>query len=332
MKKTHDIVIIGAGPVGLFAAAFAAQCKLDVAMVDALPDVGGQLTALYPQKFIFDVAGYPKVTASGLVEELKKQLKRHDVPTYLNFKVAHLERTPEFTYKVTSEDGQYLFGKYVVIAAGAGMITPRKLELPEAEKYFGQGLEYVVRDTEEYRDQKILVIGGGDTALDWANFFAEMSKDVTLIHRSTKFVGFEGSLRKLEQTGCKIFVDTKLTAVDGDGKVEKASITNTREGWTKELEVDRILGCLGFTPKLGFVKECGFEIGEGSIKTDSRMRTNLDAVYAIGDISNHPGRIKLISTGFGNVQIAVNDILQLERERLLDAAEANLEKRPDHHA
>ena len=129
-----------------------------------------------------------------------------------------------------------------------------------------------------------------------------------------------------------IFTDTKLTSISGTDKIEKVQIANNKEGWTKELEIDRILVCIGFTPKLGFVKECGFEIGEGSIKADSRMRTNVEGVYAVGDISNHPGRLKLISTGFGNVQIAINDIVQIEKERKLDEEEIRLGSLPRHHS
>jgi thioredoxin reductase (NADPH) len=241
-----------------------------------------------------------------------------------------LQREASGEYKVTAEDGHYVHGKYILIAAGAGMISPRKLELESAEKYLGKGFEYVVEDVEKYRGKKVLVIGGGDTALDWAYYFTAMSSEVTLIHRSTKFVGFEGSLIRLQKSSCKIFTDTKLAAMSGTDKLEGVTISNTKEGWSKEIEIDRLLGCIGFTPKLGFIKECGFEIAEGSIKSDSNMRTNVENVYAVGDISNHPGRIKLISTGFGNVQIALNNILSLEQEFRSDITASQMEKKSDH--
>ena len=269
-----------------------------MAVVDGLANVGGQLTALYPQKPIYDVAGYPRIAAADLVDKLKRQVRQQHIPLLLEFKVVSLLRNKEGAYDVVSEDGRKISGRYVIIAAGAGMITPRKLELPEAERYVGHGLEYVVTDIEAYRDQKVLVIGGGDTALDWANYLLAVAKQVTLIHRSDRFVGFEGSLRRLQESACTIFTDTKLTGVAGIDKLEKAQITNTKEGWTKELEIDRILGCIGFTPKLGFIKESGLEIAEGSIRADDKMRTSVENVYAVGDISNYPGRIKLISTGF----------------------------------
>jgi thioredoxin reductase (NADPH) len=310
MIDVYDVVVIGAGPVGLYAGFFTAENKLRVAIVDALPDVGGQLTALYPQKFIFDVAGYPQVTATQLVDKLKHQALRHNVSLLLEFKVVALSLCEDESYRIVSEQGREIRGRYIIIAVGAGLITPRKLELPEAEKYLDRGLEYVVKDVEEYRHERVLVVGGGDTALDWANFMVDVADDVVLIHRSSRFVGFEGSLRQLQQSACTIYVDTGLSGISGQGKVERVQITNSKEGWTKELKIERILGCIGFTPKLGFIKETGFEIAEGSIRADENMRTSVTNVYAVGDISNHPGRIKLISTGFGNVQIAVNDIIR----------------------
>lgn len=329
MKKIYDVVTVGAGPVGLYASFMAADKKLSAAVVDALPHVGGQLTALYPQKFIFDVAGYPKVSAAELVEELNKQVISHGVTTLLNFKVIEMMREPDGEYKLTSEDGRYVHARFVLLAAGAGMITPRKLELADAENYFGKGFEYVVQNVEDYRGKSVLVIGGGDTALDWANYFTGIASDVTLIHRTTKFVGFEGSLKRLMKTSCRILTDTKIVAMKGEPKITGATVANVKDNSTSELFVDRILGCIGFTPKLGFLKEHGFEIADGSIRADQYMRTNVENVYAIGDISNHPGRIKLISTGFGNVQIALNHIASLVHENQEDSAVAALESKVD---
>ncbi len=329
MKKIYDVVTVGAGPIGLFASSCAVDKRLSTAVVDALPYVGGQLTALYPQKFIFDVAGYPKVTAAELVDQLFRQVTQHEVPVLVNFKVVEMVREPDGEYKLTAEDGRYVHAKYVLIAAGAGMISPRKLELEEADQFIGKGFEYVVKNVEDYRDKRVLVIGGGDTALDWANFFTAMSPEVTLIHRSTKFVGFEGSLKRLQKTSCRILTDTKILAIKGEGQVTGATVTNIKDGTVTELAVDRILGCIGFTPKLGFLKDHGFEIADGSIRADEFMRTSVDNIYAIGDISNHPGRIKLISTGFGNVQIALNHIASLVHETSEDETLASLESRVD---
>jgi thioredoxin reductase (NADPH) len=329
MKKIHDVVIVGAGPVGLYATFLAAEKGLKPAVVDALSYVGGQLTALYPQKYIFDVAGYPKVTAAALVEELHKQVKQHESTVLTSFKVIKLEREPDGEYKLTAEDGRYVNGDHVLIAAGAGMIEPRKLDIEEADKYLGKGFEYVVKNVEDYRSQRVLVIGGGDTALDWANFFAAMSNEVTLIHRRQKFIGFEGSLRRLENSTCNIVTDAKLLDISGDGKVEAARFQVKGEDQPRELKVDRILGCIGFTPKLGFLKEHDFEVAEGSVKADKYMRTSVENIYAVGDISNHPGRIKLISTGFGNVQIALNHILAKQTEAEEDMEESALEERVD---
>ena len=329
MKKIYDVVTVGAGPIGLFASFCAIDKKLSAAVVDALPYVGGQLTALYPQKFIFDVAGYPKVTASELVDQLFRQVSQHEVPVLVNFKVVEMVRELDGEYKLTAEDGRYVHTKYVLIAAGAGMISPRKLELEEADQFIGKGFEYVVKNVEDYRGKRVLVIGGGDTALDWANFFSNISTEVTLIHRSTKFVGFEGSLKRLQKTSCRLLTDAKILAIKGDAQVTGATVTNIKDGTVTELAVDRILGCIGFTPKLGFLKDHGFEIADGSIRADKFMRTSVENIYAIGDISNHPGRIKLISTGFGNVQVALNHIASLVHETSEDETLASLESKVD---
>lgn len=316
-SQIYDIVIIGAGPVGLFAAHSAGSRGYSVALVDAMPGVGGQLTALYPKKYIFDVAGYPRVTAEELVDELHEQARQYDPRVSLLFKVTDLQRQENGEYRIVAEDGRELYGRYVVIAAGAGIITPRKLGLPEEEKYAGNGLEYVVRDIDGYRDARVLVVGGGDTALDWANYFNEISREVTLIHRRDHFSCFEGSLHKLQDSTATIHTFAKLTSISGNGKVEHAEIANTKESWSKSLDLDRILVCVGFVPKLGFLKEGDLEVAHSSVVADRKLRTNLDSVYVVGDIANHPGRIKLISTGFGNVATVLNDIAEREhREKL----------------
>lgn len=308
MAGTYDIVIIGAGPVGLYAAFDAGSRGFSTALVDAQTEVGGQLTALYPKKYIFDVAGYPRVTAEQLVNKLYEQARQYEPAIELGFKVVEMERQEGGEYKVIAEDGREMLGRHVLIAAGAGIITPRKLGLDEESDYLGKGLQYVVREIDPYRDAKVLVVGGGDTALDWANYFTEISKEVTLIHRRDKFVGFEGSLEKLKESSAEIVTYAKLEKIIGDGKVEGATVKHTKEDWSKDVEVDQILVCIGFTPKLGFLKEGELEIAQSSVAADRKLRTNLENVYVVGDIANHPGRIKLISTGFGNVATALNDI------------------------
>jgi thioredoxin reductase len=314
VTAVFDVLIIGAGPVGLYAATAAGEYRLSTALVDALPHVGGQLTALYPKKHIYDVPGYPKITAEGLVQKLEQQARQYEPTIELRFKVIGIERQPTGEYTVTGEDGRSLSGRYVVIAAGGGMIQPRRLDLADAEGYLGKGLEYVVSETDSYRDKRVLVVGGGDTALDWANFFAETSKEVTLVHRTDRFIGFEGTLEKVRSAGVTILTHTVVTGLSGVGKVERVRLKNKKEDWSRELDVDKVLVCIGFVPKLGFLKEGQFEISESSVKADRNMRTVLENVYAVGDISNHPGRIRLISTGFGDVHAAITDIARSTRD------------------
>lgn len=313
MTSVFDVVIVGAGPVGLYAATTAGEYRLSTALVDALPQVGGQLTALYPKKYIFDVAGYPQISAEDLVQKLEQQARQFELTIELNFRVVGIERQPEGEYKVVAEDGRTLSGHHIVIAAGGGMIQPRKLELENAESYLGNGLEYVVGDTESYRDKRVLVVGGGDTALDWAVYFSEIGKQVTLVHRTDRFIGFEGTLEKLRSAGVTILTHTVVKGLSGEGKVERVEVTNRKEGRTRELEVDKVLVCIGFVPKLGFLKEGQFKISESSVKADGKMRTGIENIYAVGDISNHPGRLKLISTGFGDVHAAITDIARNAR-------------------
>lgn len=310
MSRIYDVAIIGAGPVGLYAAATAGEYKLSTILIDALPQVGGQLTALYPKKYIFDVAGHPNVTAEELVAQLKEQALHYDPDLLLGFKVTEMQRQEDGSYRILSEGGDTAHSRFVILAAGAGIIQPRRLQIEDADKYLGHGLEYVVSDIESYRGKRVLVIGGGDTALDWANFFTEIDCEVFLAHRTDRFVGFEGSLQKLQDSGASIFTHTVITGVFGNGVVAEAELSNRKEGWKRKIAVDRILVCIGFVPKLGFLKESELEIAESSVKADGDMRTNLPGVYAVGDISNHPGRLKLISTGFGNVRRAISDIGQ----------------------
>ncbi len=314
MAATFDVVIIGAGPIGLYATHVAGSMGLTTALVDALPEVGGQLIALYPKKFIFDVAGHPGVTAESLVAQLKEQALQTSPAIELGFKVVSLNRE-QGDYRIIAEDGRELLGRHIIIAAGAGIITPRKLGLAEEEQFLGKGLEYIVRDLEAYRGARILVVGGGDTALDWANYFVAEGNEVTLLHRRDRFIGFEGSLEKLRGSNATIYTFAKLTSISGDGKVERAAIAHSKEGWEKEIEVDQILVCVGFVPKLGFLKEGELEIAQSSVVADHKLRTNLENVYVVGDIANHPGRIKLISTGFGNALTALDDIRKRLRNR-----------------
>ncbi len=305
LKEALDITIIGAGPVGLFAAYYAGLRALRAKVIDSLPKVGGQLISLYPKKNIYDVAGFPKILAEELVQNLLTQAMEYHPEICLEQRIQKLEYADGNLIRLATENGIQHLTRTAIISAGTGSLIPRRLELPSVEKYVDHGLTYVVLDPEEYRGKKVLVVGGGDTALDWALALKDIAKETTLIHRSGKFAAHEDSVRKVFGSHVRTFTHTELKAIHGDGRVTGATIFNREKDEELTLELDAIIVCIGFTPNLGALKEWGLEIEKHSIKVNTRMETNLPGVYAVGDVVDYPGKVKLIVTGFGDAAVAV---------------------------
>ncbi|QTH39954.1 NAD(P)/FAD-dependent oxidoreductase [Cohnella sp. LGH] len=301
-----DVAIIGGGPAGLFAAFYGGMRRMSVSLIESMPQLGGQLAALYPEKYIYDVAGFPKVTAQGLVDNLKAQLELFKPNVCLEEKVAQLTKLEERLFEIVTDKGVH-HARAVIIAAGVGAFEPRKLELPEAAAFEKANLHYFVSDLEKFRGQKVLISGGGDSALDWALMLEPIAEQVTLVHRRDKFRAHEHSVELLQRSSVKVVTPTEITGLHGEGAISRVTLTDVKSGETTEHEVDAVIINFGFVSSLGPIAEWGFDIEGGSIVVDSRMETSIPGIFAAGDITTYPGKLKLIAVGFGEAPTAINN-------------------------
>ncbi|MDV3596640.1 ferredoxin--NADP(+) reductase [Elizabethkingia anophelis] len=297
-----DIIIIGAGPTGLFAVFEAGLLKLRCHIIDALPQPGGQLAELYPKKPIFDIPGFPSVDAGVLVNNLMEQIKQFEPGFSLSETAVSYEKTEDGLFIVETSRGTKIKGKAIAIAGGLGSFEPRKPQLDNIEAFEEKGVEYFVRNPEMYRDKKIVIAGGGDSALDWSIFLAEVASDVTLIHRRNEFRGALDSVekvQKLKQEG-KINLITPAEVVGLEGNGTLSAIEIEKDGERLSIETDYLIPLFGLTPKLGPIANFGLEIEKNSIKVNNALdyQTNIEGIYAIGDINTYPGKMKLILCGF----------------------------------
>ncbi|MCI0532287.1 MAG: NAD(P)/FAD-dependent oxidoreductase [candidate division Zixibacteria bacterium] len=304
--KLYDITITGAGPVGLFAAYYSGLRDLCTKIIDHLPQIGGQLTTLYPQKYIYDVAGFPKVLASELAENLLRQAQQYKPAICLGQRVQKLSYSDDGRITLATESGEKHLTKKVVLTAGAGVFTPRKLEAPGVEKFMDRGFHYLVTDPGMFKNKKLLIIGGGDTALDWAVFFKGTAQKVTLMHRTNKFVAAPSSVKHIMDSQVELLTFFELKEIRGNSHPESAVVVNSASKEEKEIEIDSVLCCIGFTPNLGPIKEWGLDLQGSSIKVNHKMETNLPGVYAAGDVASYEGKLRLICTGFSEAATAVN--------------------------
>ena len=298
-----DVAVIGAGPTGLFAAYYAGFRGLSVAVVDALPEPGGQITAMYPEKLILDVAGFPAVKGRDLVANLVAQAAPFQ-PEYLlgtrAEKLAHVDGRPVLGLA----GGDQLGCGAVVITGGLGSFTPRPL--PVAESFVGGGIVYFVPEPTALADRDVLIVGGGDSAFDWALTLQPLARSVTLVHRREKFRAHASTVSRVLALPVRVIVNAELTGLHGDATVTAAEIT-VRGGDAETLPVDTVVAALGFTADLGPLAEWGLRLDRRHIVVDSAMATNLPGVFAAGDITEYPGKVRLIATGFGEAATAVNN-------------------------
>ncbi|MEW8979801.1 MAG: NAD(P)/FAD-dependent oxidoreductase [Symbiobacterium sp.] len=310
-KELYDITLIGAGPVGLFGVFYAGMRGMKTKVIEALPEVGGQLTALYPEKDIFDVAGFPRISAKQLVEQCKEQADRANPgATYVfNQRVEHLNRLEDGTFELVTHTGERHYSKAVLITAGIGAFEPNRIPNESARQYEGKGVFYSVSNLPQFEGKRVLVIGGGDSAVDYALMTEPIAQDVTLIHRRDGFRAHEESLKKLAESRVHVKVFYELRRVEGDGNwVKRATIFDNRTGEETTLDVDYVILGTGFKASLGNMLEWGLEIeNKKQIVINSKGETNIPGVYAAGDIAWYPGKIRLIATGFGEVATAVNN-------------------------
>lgn len=305
-EPVFDITIIGGGPTGLFAAFYCGMRDASCKIIDSLPELGGQLATLYPEKYIYDVGGFPKIRAKQLVEQLKEQAFQYHPTVHLNERVEQLIRRDDGIFELTT-DKQTHYTKAVIICAGIGVFTPRPLSAEGVEPFINNGIYYFIDDLEKFRGKRALVIGGGDSAVDFALMLEGVASSVTLIHRRDQFRAHEESVKQLHASTVDVRTFAELLSVRGDGKLEQATLINSKTKETVDIEVDVIISGLGFTASLGPIADWGLEIENNEIVVNTRMETNIPGVYAAGDIVTYPGKVKLIATGFGEAPTAVNN-------------------------
>ena len=302
----HDITIIGGGPTGLFAAYYAGFHGLTAKNIDSLPELGGQLTAAYPEKYIYDVPGFPRILAKDLVKNLVKQAMSYYSPTLcLGESVQRLEPSSKKRLRILTDRAEHVTNA-LIITAGLGMYTPRRLK--GAEPFEGKGLSYTVTRTEEFRGKEVLIVGGGDSAVDWALHLEQVARTITLIHRRDRFRAHEDNVRRLLNSTVRVKLSHRPKEFRGEGRVTEAVIVDPKTQAEEILQVDSVLACLGFSSDLGAIADWGLELdGVNSIKVNTKMETNILGVYAAGDVTGFPGKVKLIVTGFGEAATAVNN-------------------------
>jgi thioredoxin reductase (NADPH) len=298
-----DICIIGAGPVGLFAVFEAGLLKLRCHVVDALPAVGGQLTEIYPKKPIYDIPGFPEVLAGDLVRNLMRQIEPFHPTFTLGERVERFAKLDDGSFQLFTTDGTEVLCKAVAIAGGLGSFEPRKPAIDELERFEqGRGVYYMVRDPETFRDKRIVIAGGGDSALDWTIFLADVAKEVTLVHRGTTFRGAADSAEKvknLHEAGrARLVLSSNVTHVHGIDHLEAVTIT-ANDGTTESLPADAFIPLFGLTPKLGPIGEWNLGLDNDAVQVDTLdYSTSVPGIFAIGDINTYPGKLKLILCGF----------------------------------
>jgi ferredoxin/flavodoxin---NADP+ reductase len=300
-----DLLIVGAGPTGLFAAYYAGFRELSTAVVDSLPEAGGQVTAMYPEKKIFDVAGFPMVLGRDLVASLVEQADQFK-PTYLLGRRARTVSEVDGKFEVGLDGGQVVRTGSILITAGMGEFTPRPL--PAGDGWLGRGVVNFVPELDALRNQDVVIVGGGDSAFDWALSLHPLARSVTLVHRRNKFRAFAATVRQVRELGVPIITDAQVTELRGGDRVAEVELDVKGEDEPVVLPAQTVVAALGFTADLGPIESWGLEITRRAVAVDTTMRTARDKIYAAGDIAAYPGKVKLIATGFGEAATAVNNI------------------------
>jgi thioredoxin reductase len=306
-EEIYDLTIIGGGPVGLFGLFYAGMREMKTKVIDSLEQLGGQLIAIYPEKYIYDMPGFPKVKAKALVREMVAQGLQYGATPVLGEKVQQLHRRDDGLWAMTTDLGTLHLSKTVVITVGAGGFAPRKLDLTGLKELEGRNVFYFVTDLEAFRDRDVLIIGGGDSAVDWALHLEGIANSLALCHRRDRFRAHEGSVKELLNSSCEVnlFWEVKTLHVAA-GDLRGVTIFHNKTGEERDLKVDAIILSLGFIADLGPIRQWGLEMEGSGIKVNSRMETNLPGVYAAGDVATFDGKLKLIATGTGEVAVAVN--------------------------
>lgn len=304
--EIYDITVIGGGPAGLYGLYYAGLRGMKAKVIESLPQLGGQPAALYPEKYIYDVAGFPRVLGKDLAANLEEQALRHNPTVCLGERVASMQREDGLIVLATDK-GRHLT-RTVLIAAGAGAFAPRKVAVPRLEEMEGRGVYYFVRDREAFRGKAVMIVGGGDSAVDWALALQDIAARVILVHRRDGFRAHEQAVREVYASGrVEVLVYHEVKALAGEERVEGVTVFDNRSGEERAYDVDTLLLNIGFLSDLGPIRSWGLDFARNAISVSASMATNLPGVYAAGDIASHPGHLKLISVGAAEAAVAVNN-------------------------
>jgi thioredoxin reductase (NADPH) len=312
-KAIIDLTIIGGGPTGLFAAFYAGLREISCRIIDSMPELGGQLTALYPEKYIYDVGGFPRILSRDLARNLVEQGLQHGADVRLEEQVQDLIRGDGVWILVTDKDRYPT--KTVLIAGGKGAFAPRVLSCPGYERLLGRGVSYHVRDPALYDGSRVLIVGGGDSAVDWVLNLEGRTRRLILIHRREGFRAHAQSMRQLreavERGTVELLTHREVRDIHGEDRVTAATIFDNRTGEESTFELDAVLTLIGFKPDLGPFARWGLELEKNTIRVNPRFETNLPGVFAAGDIVNYEGKLELIATAFGEATMAVNQAVRV---------------------
>lgn len=299
-----DVNIVGGGPVGLFAAFYAGMRGMSARIIDSLPELGGQLIALYPEKYVYDMPGFPEVLAKDLAQYMVEQAARFGPQIVLSETAQSLNKDPD-GWTITSASGAQYPSRTVIVSAGVGAFEPIRLGVEREDEFHGKGLTYGVQDKQALAGKRVVVVGGGDSAFDWALALEPIAKSTRLVHRRDGFRAHEETVRQVEQSGVEMCLWETVEALHGDECLTGVTVHNSKQGAHKEYPCDALVVNVGYKSSLGTLEDWGMEVEKRQIKVDRLYRTNLPGVFCVGDVCDFEGKIKLIATGVGEAATAV---------------------------
>ncbi len=307
IKECYDTVIIGGGPVGLFASYYAGLRDMSVRLFDRRHELGGQITAIYPEKWVYDIPGIPAIRGKELFKNLKEQVDPYNIPSSLNEEIVLIRKNKNNILCIESKSGLVWHSKTAILCLGMGAHIPRRLDIPNLQKFEGKGIHYGVHNLEAFKNKKVLVLGGGDSALDLALTIVNECQDLYVVHRSDRFNAHEETTKKLYSSNAEIKTFTELQDIEGDEHhITHVHIKNTKTNEILKLEVDEIIIAIGLLFNLEVLQTWGIDMDGNSISVDHNRQTSIPGIYAAGDIVNYPGKIKLIGTGTAEAMTAIN--------------------------
>lgn len=308
--ELFDVTVIGGGPVGIYATFYCGMRQMKTKLIESLPQLGGQLSAIYPEKYIYDIAGHLKVRAQELIDELTEQMNQFSPTVCLNEAVTKVEKQEDGTFVLETTKGVHR-SKAIILSAGNGAFQPRRLDVSNNEQFEETNLHYLVKNMEIFRDRRVVLFGGGDSAVDWAMMLEPIAKEITIVHRRDQFRAHEHSVEQMKASSVVIKTPFVAHELIGTDKVEKVVIKNVQTEELETIECDDVIVNYGFVASLGPIKEWGLDIQKNLISVDAKMQSNIEGIFAVGDICTYEGRLKLIMSGLGEVPKAANAVKHL---------------------